>query len=186
MIWLLYDLAALLIVIIAACTAAKRGFMRTLVSFVGGLAALVGAYFASEPAARWVFAHFVRQPVYDSVLQNLQGFTGTDAGAALQQGMGKWAGWLAHLSGEEGQIAAHQLEQSLSKGVEGMAAAVPRRGAGVRVTVMAQVLSRSSSAAPAGPWGAGCSRRRPPAPPAGWFRRRSSCRSSRRRRVHRR
>lgn len=136
MIWLLYDLAALLIVIIAACTAAKRGFMRTLVSFVGGLAALIGAYFASEPAARWVFAHFVRQPVYDSVLQNLQGFTGTDAGAALQQEMGKWAGWLAHLSGEEGQIAAHQLEQSLSKGVEGMAAAVTDYACGP-VVVMA-------------------------------------------------
>ncbi|MBR2013092.1 MAG: CvpA family protein [Clostridia bacterium] len=73
MIAIILDLLVLGIVVGSAILAYKKGFIKTLFSLVGGIAAVVLAVSFSEPVAAWLDAAFVSPAIKSSVLAAVNG-----------------------------------------------------------------------------------------------------------------
>ena len=57
--WLLWDLGALVLVLLCVGTAARHGFVRTVISFFSYVIAAVAANMLSRPAAAWLYENAV-------------------------------------------------------------------------------------------------------------------------------
>ncbi len=73
MIAIILDLLVLGIVVGSAILAYKKGFIKTLFSLVGGIAAVVLAVSFSEPVAAWLDSAFVSPAIKSSVLTAVKG-----------------------------------------------------------------------------------------------------------------
>ena len=78
----LLDLAAVLFVIVYIRSAARRGFVRTLVQLIGFFISLFLANALSGAAAEYTFAHFVKQGLTDRISDQI--LSSGSAGAFLQ------------------------------------------------------------------------------------------------------
>ena len=73
MVSIILDLVVLGIVVASAILAYKKGFIKTLFSLVGGIAAVVLAVSFSEPVAAWLDSTFVGPAIKSSVLTAVNG-----------------------------------------------------------------------------------------------------------------
>ena len=73
MISIVLDLLVLVIVVISAILAYKKGFIKTLFSLVGGIAAVVLAVSFSTPVAAWLDSTYISPLVKSSVLTAVNG-----------------------------------------------------------------------------------------------------------------
>ena len=56
----IFDIAVVVLVIIAAVIGAKKGFFRACFDFCGALIAMIAAGLLSSPVAEWIFTTFFR------------------------------------------------------------------------------------------------------------------------------
>ena len=70
---IILDLLVLGVVVGSAILAYKKGFIKTLFSLVGGIAAVVLAVSFSEPVAAWLDSAFIGPAVKSSVLTAVNG-----------------------------------------------------------------------------------------------------------------
>lgn len=63
--YLIFDLVFIAIILISIFMAAKRGFVRALLEFIGFFVAIVIALTVSEPASQFAFEKFVEPAIYE-------------------------------------------------------------------------------------------------------------------------
>lgn len=83
MAWIL-DVVVIVVFALTVLRGFKNGFADSVVSFVGLLAALVVAFFASGVVADGVYTAFVEQPVKEAIVERIDEVA-TDTGASLQE-----------------------------------------------------------------------------------------------------
>lgn len=66
-----YDIVTVLVFLYMIVVGARRGFLRTLVYFIGYAAVLLGAAALSEPAARWIFETLLRPSIVSGIAGKL-------------------------------------------------------------------------------------------------------------------
>ena len=79
---LLYDLAAVLIILMTVAYSSQRGFATGVVRMIGQLAAFFGAAFLAKVGAQFLYDGFIRSEVNAFLNRNL---TGGQAGEILSQ-----------------------------------------------------------------------------------------------------
>ena len=84
---LLYDLSAVLIILMTVAYSAQRGFATGIFRLLGRLAALFGSAFLAKNGAELVYDQFLKTEVTGFLSQNLQGGQLTDIIAQLQAGL---------------------------------------------------------------------------------------------------
>ena len=57
--WLIWDLAALIVIVLCVCVGAKKGFVRMVISFFSYILAAIVANILSTPAAKWIYENIV-------------------------------------------------------------------------------------------------------------------------------
>lgn len=92
---LLYDLAAVLIILMTVAYNSERGFATGLVRIIGRLAAFFGAAFLAKYGAEFLYSGFIRSEVLSFLNRNL---TGGQAGEIVEQ-LQAAAAALPHISG---------------------------------------------------------------------------------------
>ena len=83
--WLIWDIAALVILISAVSVCARKGFLRAVLGFVAAIASAIGAAILSAPLAYFIYDMFVREIIHSSITRQVS--------AQLEQGMigaGNW------------------------------------------------------------------------------------------------
>ena len=81
---LLYDLSAVLIILMTVAYSAQKGFATGIFRLLGRLAALFGSAFLAKNGAELVYDQFLKTEVTAFLSQNLQGGQLTDIIAQLQ------------------------------------------------------------------------------------------------------
>ena len=84
---LLYDLSAVLIILMTVAYSAQKGFATGIFRLLGRLAALFGSAFLAKNGAELVYDQFLKTEVTAFLSQNLQGGQLTDIIAQLQAGL---------------------------------------------------------------------------------------------------
>ncbi|MDR2909245.1 MAG: CvpA family protein [Oscillospiraceae bacterium] len=115
--WLIWDALALLLIAIMILGAARRGMLRTLVSFAGGILSAVAAGYLSMPAARFLYNAVVRDSIRAVISRQVEEMLG--------EGVSSGAGWLAALPGwaagmlrEDGGVAMPETAADIIPAVE--------------------------------------------------------------------
>ena len=75
--WIL-DGAALLVIVLMACQAYKKGFLNTVVRFVGMVFSIVGSMMLSGPVAEFVFDNYLSQKIENAVNEHIGNMTEVD------------------------------------------------------------------------------------------------------------
>ncbi len=83
--WIL-DVAVVAIFALTVLAGFRKGFLDSVIGFVGLLAALVLAFFASGIVADGVYTAFIEKPVQTAIVENIDGAT-AQAGASLQENL---------------------------------------------------------------------------------------------------
>lgn len=84
---LLYDLSAVLIILMTVAYSAQKGFATGIFRLLGRLVALFGSAFLAKNGAELVYDQFLKTEVTAFLSQNLQGGQLTDIIAQLQAGL---------------------------------------------------------------------------------------------------
>ena len=84
---LLYDLAAVLIILVTIARSSQRGFATGIVRLIGQFAAFFGAVFLSKNAAEIVYNSFLKTEVVAFLNSNLQGGQAAEIVSQLQAGL---------------------------------------------------------------------------------------------------
>ncbi len=85
--WIL-DVAVVAIFVLTVLAGFRKGFLDSVIGFVGLLAALVVAFFASGIVADSVYAACIEKPVQTAIVESIDGVA-SDAGASLQENLQK-------------------------------------------------------------------------------------------------
>ena len=75
----IFDIAVVVLVIIAAVIGAKKGFFRACFDFCGALIAMIAAGLLSSPVAEWIFTMFFRPSLVEKISAAVMGLGAGDA-----------------------------------------------------------------------------------------------------------
>lgn len=75
----IFDIAVVVLVIIAAVIGAKKGFFRACFDFCGALIAMVAAGLLSSPVAEWIFTTFFRPSLVEKISAAVMGLGAGEA-----------------------------------------------------------------------------------------------------------
>ena len=75
----IFDIAVVVLVIIAAVIGAKKGFFRACFDFCGALIAMIAAGLLSSPVAEWIFTTFFRPSLVEKISAAVMGLGAGDA-----------------------------------------------------------------------------------------------------------
>ncbi len=75
------DIAVLAVIVIFALVGAKKGFVKSLIDFLGAFVAMIAAGILSLPAAQWVYDTFFHEALMEKIASTV---TGLDAVGAVQ------------------------------------------------------------------------------------------------------
>lgn len=75
------DIIVLTVIVVFALVGAKKGFIKSLVDFVGAFVAMIAAGILSLPAAQWVYDTFFHEALTEKITSTV---TGLDAVGAVQ------------------------------------------------------------------------------------------------------
>ena len=75
----IFDIAVLVLVVVAAIVGAKKGFFKACVDFCGALIAMVAASLMSGPIAEWIFTTFFRPSLVEKISAAVMGLGAGDA-----------------------------------------------------------------------------------------------------------
>ncbi len=122
------DIIVVAVVVLFALLGLRKGFLKSLMGFVGAVAALVLALTVARFAASWIFETWVRQPLADTISQAL-----TESGAATAEGaLDALPGYLTGLLG---------LADGGTEAIVGAIASSSSSLAAVLVTALAPVIT---------------------------------------------
>lgn len=85
--WIL-DVVVVVVFALTVLAGFKNGFIDSVIGFVGLLAALVVAFFASGAVANGVYTAFIEKPVQTAIVETIEEAT-ADTGASLQENLQK-------------------------------------------------------------------------------------------------
>ena len=69
---ILYDILLIALLVICVVVAARRGFVGTLVHFIGYFAALIGAWLLSRPLAQWIYEKLIDPSVQQGLTEKFE------------------------------------------------------------------------------------------------------------------
>ena len=126
---LLYDLSAVLIILMTVAYSAQKGFATGIFRLLGRLAALFGSAFLAKNGAELVYDQFLKTEVTAFLSQNLQGGQLTDIIAQLQAGLQQLPKVYSNVIGMA--IDTDSISQALNSGAAQLTAALEQsvRGA---------------------------------------------------------
>ena len=75
----IFDIAVVVLVIIAAVIGAKKGFFRACFDFCGALIAMIAAGLLSSPVAEWIFTTFFRPSLVEKISAAVMGLGASEA-----------------------------------------------------------------------------------------------------------
>ena len=75
----IFDIAVVVLVIIAAVIGAKKGFFRACFDFCGALIAMIAAGLLSSPVAEWIFTTFFRPSLVEKISAAVMGLGAGEA-----------------------------------------------------------------------------------------------------------
>ena len=119
---LLYDLSAVLIILMTVSYSAQRGFATGIFRLLGRLAALFGSAFLAKNGAELIYDQFLKTEVTGFLNQNLQGGQLTDIIAQLQAGLQQLPKVYSNVIGMA--IDTDSISQALNSGAAQLAAAL--------------------------------------------------------------
>lgn len=122
MIVLIYDLAAVLIILTTVAYSSQRGFATGIVRLVGQFAAFFGAAFLAKTGAEVIYHSFFRTEVIAFLNRNLQGGHATEIVAQLQAGLENLPKIPANIL--EMGIDLEQITQALASGATELVSAL--------------------------------------------------------------
>lgn len=73
------DIAVLAVIVIFALVGAKKGFIKSLIDFLGAFVAMIAAGILSLPAAQWVYDTFFHEALTEKVTSTVAGLEAADA-----------------------------------------------------------------------------------------------------------
>ncbi len=73
---LIFDIIAVLILILLISLHLNKGFLALLVEFIGTVATIIGSFFASKIISPWIYETFFRQGLQDSLTESLGNIDG--------------------------------------------------------------------------------------------------------------
>lgn len=135
---LLYDLAAVLMILMTVAYSAQKGFATGIFRLVGRLAALFGSAFLAKNGAQLIYDQFLRTEVTGFLNQTLQGGQLTDIIAQLQAGLQQLPKVYANII--ELAIDTDSIAQALNSGAAQLTAALEQSVIGPAVTGALSVL----------------------------------------------
>ena len=119
---LLYDLSAVLIILMTVAYSAQRGFATGIFRLLGRLAALFGSAFLAKNGAELIYDQFLKTEVTGFLNQNLQGGQLTDIIAQLQAGLQQLPKVYSNVIGMA--IDTDSISQALNSGAAQLTAAL--------------------------------------------------------------
>lgn len=135
---LLYDLAAVLMILMTVAYSAQKGFATGIFRLVGRLAALFGSAFLAKNGAQLIYDQFLRTEVTGFLNRTLQGGQLTDIIAQLQAGLQQLPKVYANII--ELAIDTDSIAQALNSGAAQLTAALEQSVIGPAVTGALSVL----------------------------------------------
>ena len=138
---LLYDLSAVLIILMTVAYSAQRGFATGIFRLLGRLAALFGSAFLAKNGAELIYDQFLKTEVTGFLNQNLQGGQLTDIIAQLQAGLQQLPKVYSNVIGMA--IDTDSISQALNSGAAQLTAALEQSviGPAVRGALSAVIFS---------------------------------------------
>ena len=119
---LLYDLSAVLIILMTVAYSAQKGFATGIFRLLGRLAALFGSAFLAKNGAELIYDQFLKTEVTAFLSQNLQGGQLTDIIAQLQAGLQQLPKVYSNVIGMA--IDTDSISQALNSGAAQLTAAL--------------------------------------------------------------
>jgi len=117
--WLIWDIAALAILVTAVALCARRGLLRTLLGLAAGIASAIGASLLSAPLAAFLYERVVRDIIHMAITRRVS--------AQIEQeiiGAGNWLsgvpGWAARLISPEARVGGPQTAADILPAVEAL------------------------------------------------------------------
>ena len=117
--WIVWDIAALAILVAAVTICARRGLLRTLLGLVAGIASAIGASLLSAPLAVFLYDRVVRDIIHMAITRRISG--------QIEQeiiGAGNWLsgipGWAARLISPEASVSGPATTADILPAIEAL------------------------------------------------------------------